>query len=55
MNLNKAAQTLGRKGGQSKSTKKQEASRVNFAKAREAKAIKQATPAKIAETKGSDI
>ena len=40
MNLNKAAQALGRKGGRARSERKTEASRANFAKARAVKAAK---------------
>ena len=55
MDINKAAQAMGRKGGQSTSIKKQEAARANFAKARKIKANKTATPAIQAVNEGVGI
>ena len=40
MNINKAAQAMGRKGGRVTGGRKAEAARLNFAKAREVKAVK---------------
>ena len=55
MNIKQYLSKIGRKGGSSKSTRKQEASRDNAIKARAAKLVKTAVPASIAVTGGNEL